>query len=250
MIRPATASDFQNITATDPFITRILSLYESYGEGVDFVAFWVQEAGGKITAFVSRFEDKFSLWLTAVSDLEEIAAFIRFQGAGSCLYNAAYPLDFPAETPVIGGQVLEYTGDDYISESEIYRPDFESLYPLLKACESPVFIVPDYMLLLSDITHRTNRGKCTICGTRVDGRLASSVMTVSESKNAVIIGAVATHPDYRRRGLSRELVRTLATKIRREGRRVYVLSATGANTKFYINSGFTVVAGFKEIFQA
>ena len=249
MIRPALASDFAKITATDPFITRILSLYESYAEGFDFVAFWTQETDGVITAEISRFEDKFSLWLTDGADLEEIAAFIRFQSAGSCLYNAAFPLVFPSEIPMIGGQILEYTGEEYISDIEIYEPDLRSLYTLLKACESPIFIVPEYLMFLSEVTFRRNRNKLHLSATAVDGNLASSVMTVSETKSAAILGAVATHPDYRRRGLSRELVRTLATRLRGEGRRVYVLSASEANTRFYQHSGFTVIAGFKEIFS-
>ena len=249
MIRPASAEDFTKINATDPFFTRILSLYESYGEGLDFVAFWAQEIEGKITAAISRFEDKFSLWLTEGSDLDEIAAFIRFQGAGSCLYNAAFSVDFPADLPAVSGHVLEYVGDDYISDIEIYEPDFKALYALIKACESPIFIVPEYLLFLSDVTHRNNRGKLHLLATAVDGDLASSVMTVSETKSAVILGAVATHPDYRRRGLSRELVRTLATRLRGEGRRVFVLSASDANTRFYQHSGFAIIADFKEIFH-
>ncbi len=250
MIRPATAEDFNRITATDPFFTRILSLYESYGEGLDFVAFWIQETDGERTAAISRFEDKFSLWLTDASDPEEIAAFIRFQSAGSCLYNAAFSLGFSDDSPSVSGQILEYTGEDYISDIEIYEPDFRTLYDLLKVCESPVFIVPEYLLFLSDVTHRKNRGKLHLTATAIDGALASSVMTVSETGHAVILGAVATHPDYRRRGLSRALVRTVATRLRGEGRRVFVLSASEQNTEFYQHSGFSIIAGFKEIFQA
>ena len=249
MIRPAKAADFRQITADDPFYTRILSLYESYGEGLDFVAFWTQENEGGITSAISRFEDKFSLWLTGDSDLDEVAAFIRFQNAGSCLYNAAFSPGFPDDLPCIEGQVLEYIAEDYISDIEIYEPDFKALYDLLKACESPVFIVPEYLLFLSELTHRKNRGKLHLAATAADGMPASSVMTVSETGNAAILGAVATRPDCRRRGFSRELVRTLATKLRREGRRVFVLSATDHNTRFYEHSGFTVAAGFKEIFS-
>ena len=43
MIRQATAADLRRLNAADPFMTRILSLYECYGEGYSFVAFWVQE---------------------------------------------------------------------------------------------------------------------------------------------------------------------------------------------------------------
>ena len=103
------------------------------------------------------------------------------------------------------------------------------------------------MSFLSDVTHRRHLGKCTVLGTDVGGALASSVMTVSETASAAIIGAVATHPAYRRRGLSRALVRTLASQITSQGRAAYVFSASESNTRFYENSGFGIAAGFREI---
>ena len=248
MIRQATADDFCRLTSSDPFMTRILSLYECYGEGYSFVAYWVQEDDGDITAAVSRYEDKFSLWLTDASDLEEITAFLTFQGAGSVLYNAAYELPVGGEFNSIGGQVLEYTTEGYNSDLELYQPEPKELYTLLQARESPTFRVPEYLFFLSDLRHREHRGKWHRLGIRIDDVFASSVMTVSETAGAVILGAVATHTDYRCRGLSRELVRTLATQMRQGDRRVYILSATEANTRFYIHSGFTVIADFKEIF--
>ena len=248
MIRQANADDFGRLRSADPFLTRILSLYQCYGEGYTFVAFWVQEDEGALTAAVSRYEDKFSLWLTDEADREEIAAFLTFQGAGSVLYNGAFDLPVSGALDTIGGQVLAYDAGDYHSDIELYEPEPRELYALLKACESPTFRVPEYLFFLSDLKHREHRGKLHCLGSKIDGVLASSVMTVSETCDAVILGAVATHPDYRRRGLSRALVNTLAASMRHEGRSVYILSATEENTHFYIHSGFTVIADFKEIF--
>lgn len=245
MICSAERNDLLKLNTNDPFYTRILSLYECYGGGYDFVGFWVQETDGDIVAAISRFEDKFSLYLTDDSDLEEIAAFLRFQGAGSVMAASRFPLDIQANT-TISGQVLQFKGDHYISDFELYSPEIKAYYELLQSCVSDSFLVPAYMTFLSDVTHRRNLGKCTLLGTDVDGRLASGVMTVSETDSAAILGAVATHPDYRRRGLSRELVRTLASAITQQGRVAYVFSASEANTRFYENSGFEIVAGFCE----
>lgn len=241
-------ADREKLTAlhtTDPFYTRILSLYESYGGGYDFVGYWVQETEGKTVSTVSRFEDKFSLYLTEDSDLEEVAAFLRFQGAGAVMTDSRYALDLTSGQ-VISGQVLRYAGEQYNSELEIYSPEIKPLYALLKSCESEIFRVPEYMSFLSDVTHRHNLNKCTIMATDIDDALASAVMTVSETESAAILGAVATHPDFRRRGLSRELVRTLASRITSQGRAAYVFSASEANTRFYQNSGFEICAGFTE----
>ena len=250
MIRPADGSVIRSVDASDAFYTRILSLYLSYGEGYSFADFWEQELGGDTVALISRFEDKFTLWLTDRSDLGETAAFLSFQSAGGVMFDSAYELSLPDAAHTIGGQVLEYIGDDHISDIEIYEPDFKELYELLKTCESDIFRVPEYLTFLSDLTHRKNKGSLTSAVIR-DGDIAvSSAMTVSETESAVILGAVATRPDHRGRGLSRTLVRDLATRLRAGGRRVFVFSASDANTRFYINSGFTPVAGFKELFSA
>ena len=244
-------ADRKKLTAlhtTDPFYTRILSLYESYGGGYDFVGYWVQETEGKTVSAISRFEDKFSLYLTEDSDLEEVAAFLRFQGAGAVMTDSRYVLDLESEQ-VISGQVLRYVGEQYNSELEIYTPEIKSLYALLQSCESDIFRVPEYMSFLSDVTHRRNLNKCAIMATDVGGALASAVMTVSETESAAILGAVATHPDFRRRGLSRELVKTLASQITSQGRAAYVFSASVANTRFYQRSGFEICADFTELIK-
>lgn len=244
-------ADREKLTAlhtTDPFYTRILSLSESYGGGYDFVGYWVQETDGRTVSAISRFEDKFSLYLTEDSDLEEVAAFLRFQGAGAVMTDSRYTLELTSEQ-VISGQVLRYAGEYYNSESELYTPEIKSLYALLQSCESDIFRVPEYMSFLSDVTHRRNLGKCAIMATDVGGALASAVMTVSETESAAILGAVATHPDFRRRGLSRELVKTLASQITSQGRAAYVFSASVANTRFYQRSGFEICAEFTELIK-
>ena len=241
MIRPVFQSELYQLQTDDPFYTRILSLYESYGGGYDFVGFWVQETDGKIYSAISRFEDKFSLY-------EEIAAFLQFQGAGAVMTDSRFSLEL-ATDQMISGHVLRYTGEHYISELEIYQSEIKPLYTLLQSCASEIFRVPDYMSFLSDVTHRRNLGKCTVLGTDIDGVLASAVMTVSETEQAVILGAVATHPDHRRKGLSRELVRTLASQTASQGRAVYVFSTSEENTRFYQKSGFEIYAGFREFLK-
>lgn len=247
MICSADRESLLRLHSNDPFYTRVLSLFESYGTEVDFVGFWTQEVEGEAVAAISRFENKFSLYLTENADLEEVAAFLRFQGAGAAMFNPRFPLEMPFEYEITG-KVLAYEKEHYISNIELYTPEIKELYALLKSCESEIFRVPAYMSFLSDVTHRRNLDKCTILGTGIEGNLASSVMTVSETAKAAILGAVATHPDYRRRGLSRELVRTLACRITEQGREAYVFSASEANTRFYQNSGFEITADFREIF--
>ena len=246
MIRQAHRCDLRAIHTDSPFFVRILSLYECYGEGYDFVSFWVQENEGETVAAISLFEDKFSLYLTEKSDLEELELFLRFGGGKGFLFDAKYALNIPHEN-YISGDVLEYKGS-YNSDKELYTPEIKALYSLLQACSAPDFRVPDYLTFLSDVTHRRNLSKCDILALSCDGVLASAAMTVSCTENAVIIGAVATHPDFRKRGFSRRVVCSLSEKMRARGKRVFVLSASEKNTLFYQHSGFETVAGFMEIF--
>lgn len=248
MIRQANEIDFLHIKGADPFLTRILSLYQCYGEGYDFVSFWVQDTAVPCAALVSRFEDKFSLYLTHDADPDEIAAFVQFQGAGSCLFNAAYALPLDGVRHAISGQVLVYEGEDVMIQGAVTDPDFRQLYELISSCGSDTFIVPPYLMFVSDLTRRRNSGKLSAAAFEEGGRLISCALTVSQTDSAAILGAVATHPDCRRRGLSRRLVRGLATCLRAQRKRVYVLSAVPANTQFYQRSGFGVTADFQELF--
>ena len=245
MIRELCGFDPHSIDDTGPYITRILSLYESYGEEYDFVRLFVQERGGEVTSAVSLFEGRASLWLTEKSDLEEMAAFLRFQPCSSVMADVRFPLDFPCSYE-ISGDVLSYERPLSLDTSDIIEPDAEELYMLLKRCEEKTFVVPDYLFFLSDVTHRKNRGKCRMIGVRTDGVLSSCAMTVSDAESAVILGAVATHPDFRFRGLSRRVVTALANDCLAMKKRVFVFSAKEENTRFYERSGFDVVSRFCE----
>ncbi len=247
MIRQATGDDILSISVESSFAVRIRSLYLCYGDqGYSFVDFWVQEMGEGSVAWISRFEDQFCLFLSDDSDLEEIAQFLRFWGGSAVLYDSRYTLNILSKKN-ISGDVLAFT-DSYISISELYHPDIQAYYDVLLTCAADDFRVPPYRMFLSDVVHRQNRGHCTLVGVRCDGVLASCAMTVSDTASASIIGAVATRPDYRRRGLSRTVVRSLSSMLSTQGKRVYVLSSKRANTDFYRNSGFSVVAGFIEAF--
>ena len=78
-----------------------------------------------------------------------------------------------------------------------------------------------------------------------ENRLIGVILSGHDGRRG-IIHHLCVHPDFRRRGLSRELVRTLASQLNAQGREAYVFSASEANTRFYQNSGFAVCAEFAE----
>ena len=186
-----------------------------------------------------------NLFLTEDSDLEEIEEFVLFSGCTYVMYHADFAPDFNSVSE-IKGDVLAYKACAKNLSEDIIEPDISSVYEVLKSCESDDFIVPDYLPFLSDMTHRKNKGKCAAAGIEKDGVLASCAMAVSETENAVIIGAVATRPVYRCQGLSRQVIISLSEKYAVQNKTVYVFSANEKNTRFYENSGFEKVCQFKE----
>ena len=65
-------------------------------------------------------------------------------------------------------------------------------------------------------------------------------MTVSHTEDAVILGAVATHPDYRKQGLGGYVVSSLANK-HKDKNDVFIYTTIKKNTSFYQILGFKVV---------
>lgn len=245
MIRQLTESEQIPFAGSDPFLTRILSLYDCYGTGFDFVRFFVQYAGESPVSCLSVFEGRMTLYLTDASDTEEIERFVLFSGCTDVMYDAGFMVDFNSDIE-LKGDVLVYQSAAENSFSEIYEPDPASVYDVLKACASEYFRVPSYLPFLSDVTHRKNKGRCTVFGIDRQGVLASCAMTVSEAKTAVIIGAVATRPAFQNRGLSRRIVISLSEKYAKQNKTVYVFSANEKNTRFYENSGFQKIYRFSE----
>ena len=246
MIRESdgTALQLQNID--DPFFIRIKSLYDCYSTDYDFVRFYTQYAGERAVSFLSLFEGRMNLFLTADSDLPEIESFVSFSGCVYVMFNADFLLNFNS-LKEISGDVLKYQKRSKTNSDNVIEPDVSSIYEVLKSSESEDFIVPDYLVFLSDMTHRKNKGKCTARGIIKSDKLISCAMAVSESDNAVIIGAVATRPEYRCQGFSRRVVISLSEKYAAQNQSVYVFSANKKNTRFYENSGFETAYHFREI---
>ncbi len=246
MIREIPADFFSDIHGADPFLTRILSLALCYRDDVGFVRYYAQYAGGRAVSYLSDFDGRMTLFLTADSDIEEIESFVDFLGCVSLMYDERF-LSNVNSIKELSGDVLQYHTTDEAPLISVEEPPIKEIYEVLQSCASESFSVPDYLSFLSDVTYRKNRGKCALCGVREDGALASCAVTVAESEDAVILGAVATRPEYRKRGYSRAVVKTMGERFSQE-RKVYVFSLSEKNTRFYEKSGFVRKYRFIEAF--
>ncbi|MBE6823841.1 MAG: GNAT family N-acetyltransferase [Ruminococcaceae bacterium] len=235
-------NEFERFCSIDSFGTRIYSHFLCYGHGFDFVDFWVQiSESGCITSAISCLDNDFVLCFSSDSDFIELSAFINFQSKNSITYDIEYDdkLKIIYDTKLTG-DILTYFGNNKdILPYEIISPEPKVYHELLLTCESEDFIVPDYFNFLSDVTRRISRNLCVLSGIIKDNSLVSCAMTVSQTKNCVILGAVATHPDHRKHGYAGSVVKTLAEKFRHLNK-VYIYTTVERNTRFYESLGFTI----------
>lgn len=87
------------------------------------------------------------------------------------------------------------------------------------------------------------RGTFLLAGYRADGKLVAFGRAISDGACDAYIQDIVVHPDFRRRGLGRDLVMVLASGLRARGITWTALVAAPGTEKFYIDSGFEVMEG-------
>jgi GNAT superfamily N-acetyltransferase len=118
------------------------------------------------------------------------------------------------------------------------------IYPVLQAgfgASAPAF-EPWYV----DVMLRQRRGLCRIACVRETEAAVATAMTVAEGEETALIGAVATHPDFRRRGYAGACVSALAAQLQAEGRQVLLSPKNEAAARVYAKLGFTVCGTWGE----
>ena len=138
----------------------------------------------------------------------------------------------------LDGYVVEYKGGNNkikeIQADNIFRP--KEIYDIIKSAN--LVGVGDYLPWLSDTTFRFNRGVTSVMSAIVDGKTVSCAMKLFSTDTAVLLGAVATRPEYRGRGLAGALVTRLAES--EKNKRVELLCKHDGIVEFYKSIGFEV----------
>ncbi|MCH5304779.1 MAG: hypothetical protein J1E41_07945, partial [Ruminococcus sp.] len=185
-----------NLSSKNPFGCRIKALYNTYDYSLAFVDYWVQLIENVPVSLISRLDSSFVLFLTDSSDLEEISSFIRVSGAENVICDAKYELNC---------SLKKVTGPIFVSEKtmenernfNVFNPHIKDVYNLISKCRSENFLVPSYESFALDIAHRINKKTVRIYGIG-DTKLISCIMTLAESDDGAVLGALATDPDFRR----------------------------------------------------
>ena len=79
---------------------------------------------------------------------------------------------------------------------------------------------------------------CPIAAVHEDGRPVACAMTTAEGGGAALIGAVATHPDFRGRGYASACVAYLTALLQQERRQVFLSPKNEPAHRLYRRLGY------------
>ena len=222
------AGAIRAFSALDPFACRILSLYQSYRPELVFVDYWLQldDESGAVTGAVARNGSNFILFLTDKSDLDEVSSFVRVGGAAGIICSGSYELDLNMKTTT-GAVLVRNTPFEEDGGLSFVEPDLRA----------------DFYV---DVNHKLRHNAARICGIEHDGKLAALAMTVAESDDGAVLGAVACAQEFRRSGFASAVVKHITNSLISEGKNVFLHRAKNANVSFYSGLGFSECGTWRE----
>ena len=230
--------EFLEFCDRDVFGTRIKAYFNCYSTDYDFVKFWIQtDEGGNVTAAISRIDGDMTL-CAYNADYEELLQFVKIVGFTTIQCRRAVAREF-TDGENLWGYVVRY--ENITAEREVnLKKDYElkEIYDIIKAAN--LTGVGNYLPWLSDTTFRINRNTATPSLAEIDGIPAGCAMVLFRTDKAALLGAVATSPEYRGRGIAGALVTHLANGELAQGRRTELLCKNDSIVDFYKSIGFTV----------
>lgn len=239
MIKTVVENDaaFSDFCRRDVFGTRIACLYNCYSIKYDFVKFWVQtDDNENIVSAISRIDGDVTVTSTG-KDMAELYEFLKIVGFRTiqCEKRIAELMGAKSD---LDGYVVVYRKNEKeikkIHTDNIFRP--KEIYDIIKSAN--LVGVGDYLFWLSDTTFRINRGVTSVLSAQVDGITAACAMKLFATNSAVILGAVATRPEYRGRGIAGALVTQLAES--EKNKKVELLCKHDSIVEFYKSIGFSI----------
>lgn len=226
-----------DLSASDPFGCRIKSLYTTYSYTLPFVDFWAEIIDEKCVSLIARLESVFILRLTDDSDIEEISSFLRVSGASSIICDGKYELNVNL-TRSDGPILVRNTPFDFEEKFDIITPTVKDVYFVIDKCRSDNFSVPSYEDFALDVTHKLNSKAIRMYGISNGIILQACIMTLAESEDCAVLGALATLPNFRTCGYGSYLIKFITNKLISENKSVYLHRAKTENIEFYKKSGF------------
>ncbi|MGN0558051.1 MAG: GNAT family N-acetyltransferase [Acutalibacteraceae bacterium] len=232
-----------SLNCDNPYMCRIMSVYNAYGANMSFSDFWCQyDDKNKVSSAVCRIDNQVTLYTTENSDIAEIADFIAFLKPFSILCDDSIGLKLDSYSKQ-SGMVLKYNSDSVKNKSEqsikvIKNPDIKKLYILLKSTDFENFTNVDFESFYLDLSHKI-RHSCARAYAVFDGdKIISCAVVPFETQDCAIINAVATDINYRRKGIASSLLKSIISELQSENKSIYIYREMNKNTKFYKGLNF------------
>lgn len=219
----------------DPYAARITALAETYGMRYSFAMFWVQRINDIPSAAISRVDGNMTVCCTVNTDFEELSCFVNAVGFSSITFDADL-VEKLGITPQKTSYTVKYTGGAKESDGILFDYDKKEIYLLLCECG---FELGDYNAFLADVCTRLNKSTAALAAFEADGRLCACAFALFEGEKSVLLGAVATSPAVRGRGLASKLVGTLAQM--KSNKEVYLFCRSDSLAGFYKKIGFETI---------
>ena len=238
------------VSQSDPFACRIISLYNSYSPELAFVDYWLlQNDDGDYTGAIARNGSNFILFLTEHSDIDEVSSFMRVAGASAVICDGKYELELNG-CKTLTGKVLVRTVpfDDEDNGLTFSEPDIKAVYEMIVKSADENFNPPPFDEFYVDVNHKLRHNTARLVGIDEDGICVASAMTVAESPNSAVLGAVSCDPNFRRRGFGSALIKYLTNMLVAENKSVYLHRAQNANVDFYKSLGFEEYGTWREYY--
>ena len=230
------SNEILELSKNNPFGCRIISLYNTYNYNLPFVDFWVQLSNNTPVSLISRLESALIILLTDNSDLDEISSFVRVSGAETVLCDAKYKLN--CDFKRVSGPILCSDSAFEIDNSfEVYKPSVKEVYSIISTSASDNFKVPSYESFMLDVNHKINQRTIRMYAIKEEIP-AACIMTLAESRESAVLGALATNPKLRKKGYGGFLIKYINNVLIGEGKKVYLHRAPDENISFYNKLGF------------
>lgn len=223
-------------TEPDPFLCRIIALYYTYGKEPSFVDFWAQISDDKCTALIARQDFSVILYLTEKTDKDELLGFLRMLSPRYALCDKRFNLGFGSKET--SGDIMTSDGMNSLDEAEKKPASPKEVYSVISKTELRPVSYEDFVL---DLSHRLI--KHTSRAYMIDNK--SVVLTIAETENCAVLGALATLPEYRGQGTASRLITSITEELCNEGKQVFFNCEYGL-TSYYKKLGFEVCGQWAE----
>ncbi len=229
----------KKICSHDVFGTRIEAYYDTYDKKFDFLKIWIQlDENGNPLAAVSLMDNDMTVTCRDNADFDELEIFIKMTDFASlqCGRDILKRLNIKES---LWGYVVSYDEIMPVKNDNIdFSVDYKEMYSLISSVK--LLGVGEYLPWLSDITYRVNHGTAVTASVTENGTLSACAAALFITDKSALLGAVATNPQCRGRGLGGSLVKILGNKMLESGRRVELLCKNDSIVEFYKSAGFRI----------